>query len=309
MAGSKAGQSRSVAREGSSGGFIQQFVWCILNIYKGQPARKKARTTKAAAAGPKKRGKLSLAQFLDLPAEVIGEIVKHLVPADLLSLARSTKFLREIFMSRTSQALWKATIRNVPNMPDCPSGLCEPEYISLLHTKICSTCGAKALRPMDPYLLARLCSACSKETTQVIFAPSDPLYDLVVRSPMLSEWDIFSTAFNDDMVDIQEESSRHHPGSKWFKARKVAYGQKLKKFLDNLDKEKAAEIVGVKEQRRQEQDETETGTSRYYRDEDEEDERYDEEGLCTYEQHYGDGSEEGEEGNSEESVEMGDLTD
>ncbi|KAG8771624.1 hypothetical protein FRC12_003496 [Ceratobasidium sp. 428] len=160
-------------------------------------------------------------------------------------------------MSRTSQALWKATIRNVPNMPDCPSGLCEPEYISLLYTKICSTCGAKALRPMDPYLLARLCGACSKETTQVIFAPSDPLYDLVVRSPMLSEWDIFSTAFNDDMVDIQEESSRHHPGSKWFKARKVAvgkrlkYGQKLKKFLDNLDKEKAAEIVRVKEQRRQ----------------------------------------------------------
>ncbi|KAG8765492.1 hypothetical protein FRC12_007470 [Ceratobasidium sp. 428] len=158
MAGSKAAQSRSVARVGSS----------------GRPAQKKARTTKAAAAGPKKRGKLSLAQFLDLPAEVIGEIVKHLMPADILSLARSNKFLREIFISRTSQTLWKATIRNVPNMPDCPSGLCEPEYISLLHTKICSTCGAKALRPMDPYLLARLCSSCSKEKTRVIFSRKRP---------------------------------------------------------------------------------------------------------------------------------------
>ncbi|KAG8787752.1 hypothetical protein FRC12_015312 [Ceratobasidium sp. 428] len=237
MAGSKAGQSGSVARGGSS----------------GQPAQKKARTAKAATAGPKKRGKLSFAQFLDLPAEVIGEIVKHLMPADLLSLARSNKFLREIFISRTSQALWKVTIRNVPNMPDCPSGLSEPEYISLLFTKICSMCGAKVLRRMDPYLLVRLCNACSKET-RVIFT-NDPLYDLVVKSS--SGMSFYNTVFNDDMDEVEEESSRHRPGSKWFKARKAAvdrrenYGEKLQKFLDGLDKEKAAGIVEVKEQRRQ----------------------------------------------------------
>ncbi|KAG8787925.1 hypothetical protein FRC12_015105 [Ceratobasidium sp. 428] len=257
MAGSKVGQSRSVARGGSS----------------GQPAQKKARTTKASTAGPKKRGKLSFAQFLDLPVEVIGEIVKHLMPADLLSLARSNRFLRKIFMSRTSQALWKATIRDVPNMPECPSGFSEPEYISLLYTKICSvgatsffvyivfiitaqTCGAKVLRRMDPYLLARLCNACSKETTRVIF-PHDPLYELVVRSPMMGGIELYSTVFDDDMAYVQQASSRHGPGSKWFQARKAAidkrqkYGQKLQKFLDSLDKEKAAEIVGVKERRQQ----------------------------------------------------------
>ncbi|KAG8724209.1 hypothetical protein FRC09_020793 [Ceratobasidium sp. 395] len=220
MAGPKVGQSRSLARGGSS----------------GQPAQKKARTTKAATAGPKKRGKLSFAQFLDLPSEVIGEIVKHLMPIDLLSLARSNKFLRGIFMSRTSQALWKATIRNVPSMPDCPSGLSEPEYISLLYTKICS--------------------AKPGSRTRVIFS-SDPLYELVVRSSMMGGLDFYCTAFSDDMDEIEQESSRHRPGSKWFKARKAAvdrrqkYGEKLQKFLDGLDKEKAAEIVGVKEQRRQ----------------------------------------------------------
>ncbi|KAG9084422.1 hypothetical protein FRC07_013646, partial [Ceratobasidium sp. 392] len=91
-----------------------------------QPARKKTRTTKTATTGRGKRGKLSFAQLLDLPAEVFSEIAKHLMPADLLSLAQSNKFFREMLMSRTSQPLWKATIRNVPGMPECPSGVSEP---------------------------------------------------------------------------------------------------------------------------------------------------------------------------------------
>ncbi|QRV86995.1 hypothetical protein RhiJN_15013 [Ceratobasidium sp. AG-Ba] len=239
MTGSKVGRGSSVAHAASS----------------SQPPQKKARSAKTSTVGPKKRGKLSFVQLLDLPPEVFSEIAKHLMPVDLLSFARSNTFFRTMLISRTSQPLWKAAIRNVPNMPECPLGFSEPEYISLLYTKICTMCGAKALRPVDPYLLARLCSGCHNESTQVVLI-SDPIYSLVPRSPMSKDREpLFCTTYKSEYDEVQRECARRDPGTKWRKTRKAEvdqrqkYGKRLQQFLDSLDKDKAMEAKEVLKQR------------------------------------------------------------
>ncbi|KAG9082803.1 hypothetical protein FS749_006557 [Ceratobasidium sp. UAMH 11750] len=107
-------------------------------------------------------------QFLDLPLEIFNRIISYLLPADVLSLARSNKSIRNILMSRASRPLWQAAFHNVPHMPPCPQSLCEPQYASLVFSETCSRCGAKVLDDLDPYLRVRLCKPCwSHETYEL----------------------------------------------------------------------------------------------------------------------------------------------
>ncbi|KAG8792335.1 hypothetical protein FRC12_006405 [Ceratobasidium sp. 428] len=124
--------------------------------------RKRTRTNKDVARAPK-RGKPSLKRILDMPPEVFNEIAIHLMPTDLLSLARLNKFFRNIFMSRSSRHIWQAAFLSLPGLPPCPSDLSEPQYASLLFSKTCSSCGARVLRRMDPFLHVRLCNPCRDE--------------------------------------------------------------------------------------------------------------------------------------------------
>ncbi|CUA72843.1 hypothetical protein RSOLAG22IIIB_10351 [Rhizoctonia solani] len=100
-----------------------------------------------------------------MPPEVFNEITTHLLPMDLLSLARSNKFFRTMFMSRTSLHLWLQALANAPEIPSCPPDLNEPQYTSLLFSKTCSSCGTRVLRRMDPFLHVRLCNPCRDEQT------------------------------------------------------------------------------------------------------------------------------------------------
>lgn len=62
----------------------------------------------------------------------------YLHPKDLLTLARSSKDLRSLFLSRTTLFLWKAARSNVPDMPPCPEDMSEPAYASLMFDTHCS---------------------------------------------------------------------------------------------------------------------------------------------------------------------------
>ncbi|KAG8686354.1 hypothetical protein FRC08_012547 [Ceratobasidium sp. 394] len=107
-------------------------------------------------------------QFLDLPLEIFNQIMIYLLPADVLSLARSNKLIRNILMSRASRPLWQAAFHNIPQMPPCPQSLCEPQYASLVFSETCSKCGVKVLDDPDPYLRVRLCKPCwSHETYEL----------------------------------------------------------------------------------------------------------------------------------------------
>ncbi len=65
------------------------------------------------------------------------QIVGWLTPLDLLHLARASKQLRSMFMSRGNSRLWKAARRNVAGLPDCPPVLAEPRYAAYVFDQYC----------------------------------------------------------------------------------------------------------------------------------------------------------------------------
>ncbi|CAE6460320.1 unnamed protein product [Rhizoctonia solani] len=152
-----------------------------------KPSRKRARrvhkgkdasVSTDAPKRPKVKGKLEV--FKNVPVE----IAKYLHPFDLVLLSRVNKFFRELFMSRQAASIWISARYNVPGLPPCPPGLCEPQYAALLFTKMCSQCGKYAPRHMDPILLVRLCSSCRDEQFKLIPAMLRNVTDmsLVARS-------------------------------------------------------------------------------------------------------------------------------
>ncbi|KAG8725327.1 hypothetical protein FRC09_002209 [Ceratobasidium sp. 395] len=225
---------------------------------KEKSPQKKARGTKALASSSKKPSKSSLIPLYNLPPEVFNEIVACLMPADLLSLAQTTKFFRKMLMTRTSQHLWKAAMRNVLQLPECPPQLSEPEYISLLYSNTCSNCGVKVLRTMDPYLLARLCNKCRDELVQKV-DPMDPIYQIVPRSNVTkmrgkSAHVTFKSDFDNMFRDPRHRSTK----SRWYKNRKAevdqrqTYGRRLDKFLKAVELKQEEETNRLKQQRWQE---------------------------------------------------------
>ncbi|CAE6512119.1 unnamed protein product, partial [Rhizoctonia solani] len=109
------------------------------------PPLKRVKTTQVRIGG-----KASLSRLLDMPPELFNEVAIHLLPMDLLSLARSNKFFRKLLMSRTSLQLWQQALGNAPEIPSCPPELSEPQYISLIFSKTCSTKGEQLKDIKDP---------------------------------------------------------------------------------------------------------------------------------------------------------------
>lgn len=65
------------------------------------------------------------------------QIFSHLLPMDLLNLARTSKPFRTLLMSRNSASLWKASRQLVDGLPDCPVHLSEPAYANLVFSTHC----------------------------------------------------------------------------------------------------------------------------------------------------------------------------
>ncbi|KAI0270435.1 hypothetical protein BC834DRAFT_819028, partial [Gloeopeniophorella convolvens] len=87
----------------------------------------------------------SLKNMLTLPLEVLFEILLEMRPADLLSLACTSKDLRQVLMSRKSMSVWMAARRNfsAASVPDLPEWLSEPAWAHLLFGP--KTCTASSI--------------------------------------------------------------------------------------------------------------------------------------------------------------------
>ncbi|KAI0036950.1 hypothetical protein K488DRAFT_81691 [Vararia minispora EC-137] len=110
---------------------------------------------------PRKQGRLSLLPAM--PMDVLFEILSHLPPADLLSLARTTKPLRALLLDRTRSALWRRSYTHIPGCPSAPRWTSEPAWAALLFGgNYCHMCDARPVR-VHPGLLMRICKACLSE--------------------------------------------------------------------------------------------------------------------------------------------------
>ncbi|KAG8787926.1 hypothetical protein FRC12_015106 [Ceratobasidium sp. 428] len=211
----------------------------------GSRAKKKPKVAKPkAATTTRKRGKkVPPKRLLDLPSAAFNEISKYLMPVDLLSLARTNKFFRKMFISRASQHLWKAAMKDISNMPPCPEELSDPQYISLLYSPTCSSCGTNVFhRRMDPYLLVRLCDSCLKDQVEewggdknnIQFLPHTHL----IEKPQTSTTFVLKR----DIEDMNRSTAKGQKGvaaykkarSKRVKERQT-FGDKLEEFLDWME--------------------------------------------------------------------------
>ncbi|KAI0270431.1 hypothetical protein BC834DRAFT_513846 [Gloeopeniophorella convolvens] len=91
-------------------------------------------TSASAPRAPRRKVRGSLKNMLTLPLDALFEIFSRIQPADLLSLARTSKDLRGVLMSRKSTSIWMAARRNadVAAVPDPPEWLSEPAWAHLL---------------------------------------------------------------------------------------------------------------------------------------------------------------------------------
>ncbi|KAG8916195.1 hypothetical protein FRC02_004121 [Tulasnella sp. 418] len=136
-----------------------------------QPAKKRknekrhassSSTNNSASTGKvSKRLQGRLAGLMNMPIDIFAEICCYLYPLDLLHLVWSSKAIRSVLMSKTSKPIWRTARKNqVPDLPECPSILTEPQYATLVFTTICQGCGC--LRASRNFIgfYARYCSEC-----------------------------------------------------------------------------------------------------------------------------------------------------
>ncbi|EUC65680.1 hypothetical protein RSOL_450770 [Rhizoctonia solani AG-3 Rhs1AP] len=99
-----------------------------------------------------------------MPVEILTEIMNYLLPLDLLYLARTSKSLRNILMSQSSEPIWFRAARNLPfDFPTTPPiHLDIPYLVSMLFTRTCTECGSQTWvnSKCNPLLGVRLCVDC-----------------------------------------------------------------------------------------------------------------------------------------------------
>ncbi|KAF7374998.1 hypothetical protein MSAN_00385900 [Mycena sanguinolenta] len=114
-----------------------------------------------------------LSSLREFPLDLIAEIFGHLNPLDLLSLARTTKEIRGILMSRSSAFIWKESRSHVEGLPDLPRDLCEPQYANLCFSTHCHQCLATPVLTIIWSARLRLCKKC----IEAHFGNSDRILD------------------------------------------------------------------------------------------------------------------------------------
>lgn len=110
-----------------------------------------------------KRG--GLKEFLNVPLDIGFEVFSHVDPLSLLHLARTSKDLREMLMTRRSSSIWRAARRNVEGLPDCPSYLSEPQYANLVFSPYCHNCLKKNAKIVLWKFSVRYCGPCREALT------------------------------------------------------------------------------------------------------------------------------------------------
>jgi hypothetical protein len=65
------------------------------------------------------------------------QIFGFLKPLDLLSLARTSKAFRNLLMRKSNAFIWRASRSLIPNLPECPPDLSEPQYACLAFDPHC----------------------------------------------------------------------------------------------------------------------------------------------------------------------------
>ncbi|KAF5388965.1 hypothetical protein D9757_005040 [Collybiopsis confluens] len=130
--------------------------------------RKRQRKSKIPEEFRKVRGKCGMLERLakDVPLDVMFEIFSYLDSRDLYHLSRTTRDLRGILMSKSSEFAWRQARTNWGDIPPIPDDLNEPQYADLLFGVHCH------VRFYKPGIYIGLLTACSRYVdARVVLSP------------------------------------------------------------------------------------------------------------------------------------------
>ncbi|CAE6397249.1 unnamed protein product [Rhizoctonia solani] len=234
------------------------------------PPRKRQRTAKPAKPVVRQkqvRGKQGrLAGLVNMPVDIFTEVTSHLLPGDIISLARSNKFFRNLLMDRSAIHIWHGAMKNVEGLPPCPEGMSEPHYLSLLFSKTCSMCGATARVNMDSFLLVRLCGPCRNKHLMPLSAVPPALIPLIqfgesiAPSKRRCRLYVLREDFKVLLADYEEkkQSNDNSALEVWTKERleivneQQNQGSVLLQFLETMQWDREQELIDMKAARRSE---------------------------------------------------------
>ncbi|KAG8929354.1 hypothetical protein FRC00_001474 [Tulasnella sp. 408] len=91
-----------------------------------------------------KGGKLR--DLMNMPIDIFTEVCSYLDPYDLRRLALASKRLWGVLMTKEARHIWKTSLASVPDLPECPTDLNEPQYVFLLYSSECYTILARNYR-------------------------------------------------------------------------------------------------------------------------------------------------------------------
>ncbi|KAG9095792.1 hypothetical protein FRC06_009421 [Ceratobasidium sp. 370] len=211
------------------------------------------------------RGKQGgLKGIMNMPVDVFAEITVHLYPVDLVLLARTTKFFRQMLMSRSFVRIWKSAEANVKGLPPCPKELCEPQYAALVFTKNCSV----GLLPLKISYLSDVrhmrgrCAAIQPSARWIRyfkfdFASSAAINNLVPgKHPEGSAWCLYNEAkaIKQELNALEREGNKEKT-ERWSKARRAIVHKRnqdarpLAAFLESIDREHDDELSSIRAKR------------------------------------------------------------
>ncbi|KAG7088864.1 hypothetical protein E1B28_012818 [Marasmius oreades] len=128
------------------------------------PPENEKTNTKAVDGGVKKQKRLAgrqgaLRYIMEIPLDVLFEILGYLDPIDILRLSRTSKGLRRILLCRSSMSVWKAARRNL-KVPDPIPSMSEPKFANFLFDPRCHFCLTATVHNIAWWAKLRCCKAC-----------------------------------------------------------------------------------------------------------------------------------------------------
>ncbi|THU81978.1 hypothetical protein K435DRAFT_692490, partial [Dendrothele bispora CBS 962.96] len=91
------------------------------------------------------------------------QIFGHLEPLDILRLSRTSRDLRNLLTSRSSEHVWRNARLNVEELPSLPTDLNEIQYAKLVFDAICQVCGTHCHSVYWDCRI-RCCQKCARQT-------------------------------------------------------------------------------------------------------------------------------------------------
>ncbi|EIN06540.1 hypothetical protein PUNSTDRAFT_136395 [Punctularia strigosozonata HHB-11173 SS5] len=183
------------------------------------------------------------------------EIFGHLQPLDVLHLSWTSKDFHSLLMRRSSVFIWRAAFANVPDLPDLPPDMTEPQYARLAFAPLCSFCNSPGVRKIEWRLRCRACPRCVKSELEErydyegIFIPSRQTkyyYRYIFIKSVREEFCRQVSEMDDAAAEVFKKQARDRVNAI------NAHAKLCEQWSESRNRDRAVVLAGIRDQRYEE---------------------------------------------------------